>query len=144
MNDRFMSAAEVNVLEALMPPGLTPDMRDVVLCLFEALVLNDERAGQSTLAPDWARQLEAWANQSLQQLQHLTDQKGGRHFYLAKGVAAHWSARDRAICAKFRGNNYRELAQEHNLTEMRVRQIVDTFQREAFLKRQGSLPGLED
>lgn len=144
MNDRYMSAAEVNVLEALMPPGLTPDVRDVALCLFEALVLNDERAGQTSLTPDWAVQLEAWAYQSLQQLQHLIDQKGGRHFYLAKGVAAHWSARDRAICAKFRGNNYRELAHEYNLTEMRLRQIVDTFQRDAFLKHQGSLPGIED
>ena len=63
--------------------------------------------------------------------------------YLAKGVAMHLSARDRELCAKFRGNNYRELAREYGLTEMRVRQIVDTWQRECFARRQGRLPGLD-
>ena len=142
MNNRYMSAAEVNVLDGMLPPGLTPDMRDVALCLYEALVLEDDRAGQNNPLPVWAEQLAAWARQVLLQLQHLAEQKGGRALYLAKGVAVYLSARDREICAKFRGNNYRELAQEHNLTEMRVRQIVDTFQRDDFLKRQSSLPGL--
>ena len=54
------------------------------------------------------------------------------------------SARDRQMCAKFRGNNYFALAREYGLTEMRVRQIVDAWQREQFLRRQGRLPGLGD
>ena len=144
MSERFMSAAEAAVLDDLLPPGLTPDMRDVALCLFEALVLQDARAGQKQLRPDWAGQLMAWARQVLMQLQHLAEQKGGRALYLAKGVAMHLSDRDRKMCVKFRGHNYRELAREYGLTEMRVRQIVDTWQRECFARRQGRLPGLDD
>ena len=143
MSERFMSAAEAAVLDGMLPPGLTPDMRDVALCLFEALVLQDTRAGQKCLAESWAQQLGDWAQQVLMQLQHLAEQKGGRALYLAKGVAMHLSARDRKLCAKFRGNNYRELAREYGLTEMRVRQIVDTWQRECFARRQGRLPGLD-
>lgn len=144
MSDRFMSASEAAVLDGMLPPGLTPDMRDVALCLFEALVLQDARAGQKHLVGSWAEQLAAWAQQVLMQLQHLAEQKGGRALYLAKGVAMYLSARDRELCAKFRGDNYRALAREYGLTEMRVRQIVDTWQRECFARRQGRLPGLDD
>lgn len=136
-----MTAAEVAVLECQLPPGLTPDMRDVALCLFEALLLEDERCGNR---PDggWGQQLETWARQVLMQLQHLAAEKGGAAIYLAKGVAVHLSARDREMCAKFRGD-YKVLAREYDLTEMRVRQIVDAWQREQFLRRQAMLPGLD-
>lgn len=140
---RFMSTAEAQVLESALPPGLTQDMRDVALCLFEALVLADERAGQAQPAPNWVTQLGLWTAQVLMQMQHLANEKGGAAIYLAKGVAMHLSARDREMCARFRGNNYRALAREYGLTEMRVRQIVDAWQREAFLSRQGNLPGLD-
>ena len=53
------------------------------------------------------------------------------------------SARDREMCARFRGNNYFALAREYGLTEMRVRQIVGAWQQEQFLRRQGQLPGLD-
>ena len=139
MSERFMSAAEAAVLDGLLPPGLTPDMRDVALCLFEALVLQDTRAGQKCLAESWAQQLGDWAQQVLMQLQHLAEQKGGRALYLAKGVAMHLSARDRAICAKFKGNNYRELARTYSLTEMRVRQIIATARQAEVARRQGKL-----
>ena len=144
MSERFMSAAEAAVLDDLLPPGLTPDMRDVALCLYEALVLQDDRAGQKQPEHSWSRQLLAWAQQVLMQLQHLAEQKGGRALYLAKGVAMHLSTRDRELCGKFRGDNYRALAREYDLTEMRVRQIVDAWQRECFAQRQGRLPGLDD
>lgn len=136
---RYMSAAEAAVLEARLPDGLTPDMQDVALCLYEALVLQDERAGARTPAGDWRAQLEAWAAQACTQLAHLAGEKGGRSLYLAKGVSVQLSARDREMCSRFRGNNYRELASEYDLTEMRVRQIVDAWQRSRFLARQQSL-----
>lgn len=141
---RYMSAAEAAVLEARLPDGLTPDMQDVALCLYEALVLQDERAGQAAPAASWEEQLVQWTHQVLVQLQHLTEQKGGGAIYLPKGVALRLSARDREICGRFRGNNYRELARDYDLTEMRVRQIIGAFEREEFLRRQGKLPGLDD
>ncbi len=136
---RHMSAPEAAVLDAMLPPGLTMDMRDMALCLFEAMVLADPRAGQHKLDAAWAMQLHAWARTACMQLQHLAEQKGGRAIYLAKGVAVHLSARDEEMCKQFRGNNYRELADQYGLTEMRVRQIVDTWQRAQYALRQGAL-----
>ena len=141
MTDRFMSPAEASVLDGLLPAGLTPDMRDVAMCLYEALVLDDERTGAVQPSGAWLEQLGIWARQVLMQLQRLADQKGGHPLYIAKGIAVHLTERDRAICARFKGHNYRELARAHGLTEMRVRQIVDAWQREQFLRRQGNLPG---
>jgi hypothetical protein len=140
---RFISAAEMAVLEVRLPVGLTDNMRDLALCLFEALVLGDVRAGTPAPADAWAKQLELWAIQVLAQLQHVAHEMGGRGgIYIAKGLIAALSVRDREMCSKFQGNNYRELAHEYDLTEMRVRQIVDAWQREQFEKRQGRLPGL--
>ena len=139
-----MSPAEVAVLEGALPPGLTPTMREMALCLFEALVINDERAGSRQPEGVWLAQLHAWAQQCCMQLQHVAQQMGGQPAYLAKGVAMYLSARDRQMCAEFRGNNYRQLAAKYGLTEMRVRQIVDAWQREQFERRQGRLPGLPD
>ncbi|PAX17089.1 hypothetical protein CLI92_05960 [Vandammella animalimorsus] len=137
------SAAEAGVLDAALPAGLTEEMRDVAYCLFEALVLDDARCGTAAPAGPWLAQLHSMARQALMQLQHLAREKGGRAIYLAKGMAVHLSARDRAMCAEFRGNNYRALADRYGLTEMRVRQIVDAWQREQFARRQGKLPGID-
>jgi hypothetical protein len=142
MTDRFVSAAELAVLEALLPPGLTPDMRDVAQCLFEPLAMADARCGQAAPDPDWLAQLTIWAQQALMQLQHLATQKGGVAIYLAKGIAVHLSARDRKMCAEFRGE-YKALGRKYSLTEMRCRQIVDAWQRAEYLSRQSGLPGLD-
>lgn len=141
---RFVSSPEMVVLEQLLPPGMAEGMRDLALCLYEALVLGDQRAGSTAPTAEWTAQLDGWAHQVLAQLQHLAQEMGGRGgIYIAKGLIAQLSARDREMCAKFRGNNYRELAREYDLSEMRVRQIVDAWQRELFHSRQGLLPGLE-
>ena len=141
MKRKSLTAAEIGVMEAALPTGLTDDTRDLALCLFEGLALQDERAGHPVPQPGWAEQLGAWARQVLGQLQHLAAEKGGMTIYLAKGIAVHLSARDREMCAKFRGD-YRVLAREYGLTEMRVRQIVDTWQRERYLARQQGLDGI--
>lgn len=142
MDEPRISQAELSVLESMLPEGLTPDMRDVAVCLFEAPVLADPRCGQSPDHEDWAAQLESWARLAMMQLQHLANEKGGMAMYLAKGVTAHLSARDRQMCTEFRGD-YKLLARKYNLTEMRVRQIVDSWQRTQFLKNQLEFPGLE-
>jgi hypothetical protein len=142
MDEPRITQAELTVLEAMLPEGLTPDMRDVAQCLFEAVVMADPRCGQSPAQDDWGLQLQIWAQMALMQLQHLANQKGGVAVYLAKGVTAHLSARDRKMCSEFRGD-YKLLARKYNLTEVRVRQIVDTWQRAQFLTRQQGLPGLD-
>ncbi|MBB4845020.1 hypothetical protein HNP55_003566 [Paucibacter oligotrophus] len=142
---RFVSAAEMAVLEAQLPAGMAEGMRDLALCLYEALVLVDVRAGQPAPTDTWLAQLGTWTQQVLAQMQHLAQEMGGRGgIYIAKGLIAQLSVRDREMCGKFRGNNYRELAHEYSLTEMRVRQIVDAWQREQFAARQARLPGLEE
>jgi hypothetical protein len=141
MTDRNVSAAELAVLEALLPPGLTPDMRDVAQCLFEPLVLADGRCGQSAPGSDWLAQLQLWAQLALMQLQYLATQKGGVAIYLAKGMTVHLNVRDRKMCSEFRGE-YKLLGKKYGITEMRCRQIVDAWQRNAYLERQHGLPGL--
>jgi hypothetical protein len=143
MSERYMSEAELNVLEGKLPERLKPAMRDVALCLFEALVLSDERCGRSRVEGDWLVQLQAWAAQALMQLQHLASQKGGFTIYLSKGISVHLSERDHKMCTEFRGD-YDVLALKYGLTPMRVRQIVDAWQRARFLDRQQSLDGLDD
>ena len=139
-----MTAAEAAVLDAQLPAGLTEEMKDVAFCLFEAMALMDARLGQERPDQGWINVLEAMANVAVRQLQHLADKKGGKAIYLAKGLAVYLSARDLAMCAEFRGNNYDVLAKKYDLTEMRVRQIVSAWQLERFRSLQGTLPGLED
>jgi len=144
MSNRAITAAELAVLETRLPPGLAEGMRELALCLFEALVLASGTAGQAAPSGAWLAQLQVLADLVLTQLQHLSNELGGRgNIYIAKGLSVQLSARDRAMCARFRGNNYRELARQEGLTEVRVRQIVDAWQREQYLGRQSSLPGLD-
>ncbi|QIL81776.1 hypothetical protein G7047_19040 [Diaphorobacter sp. HDW4A] len=138
-----MSAAEAQVLDAQLSPGMTGEMKDVALCLFEAMVLTDNRVGQSNPSEAWSTVLRAMARVAIIQLQHLANEKGGRSIYLARGIAVHLSARDRSICEEFRGN-YDVLADKYDLTPMRVRQIIGTWQLEQFKQRQARLPGFSD
>lgn len=64
---------------------------------------------------------------------------GGAYEYIPKGQAWLLSRRDREIYAKFRGDNYRQLAREYRLSEMRVRQIVERCRSEDIQSRQSSL-----
>lgn len=137
--ERVISAAELAVLESALPEGLTGPMADAVACLFTALVVNDARCGTKAPAGEWLMQLQAWANMCLMQLGYLAQEMGGAAFYLAKGVTVFMSARDRTMCAEFRGNNYRQLARKYGLTEVRVRQIITAYQKEQYARRQGTL-----
>ena len=136
MAPRFMSGAEVAVLEGLLPDGMTDSMRAVAVGLFEALVLSDERAGQTAPAGPWLEQLQTWAGQVFGQIQHLANEVGGQAIYFAKGVLIQLSRRDRELAAKFRGNNIPQLAHEYRITPTRVRQILKAVQREQGQRRQ--------
>ena len=141
---RPLTAAEAAVLEGLLPPGLTEPMRELALCLYTVLAQRDARCGQAEPAPDWRAALHAQAQLALEQLQYLAQHMGGGGFYLAKGVAAMWAARDEQMWREFSGRNYAELARRHGLTEMRVRQIVAEQRARDVQQRQGRLPGLDD
>lgn len=144
MTKRYMTAAELAVLEAMLPDKMTDRMRDVAVCMFEALVLLDARCGQSAPAGGWLAQLQAWTTQVMAQMQHIANEVGGEAIYFAKGLAMHVSSRDRELYAKFNGHNHRELAKLYDITETRVRQIIAAIERERFLARQNKLPGFDD
>lgn len=134
------------VLECALPAGLPEGTHELALCLYEALVLTDVRAGTPTPGDAWMQQLSAWALLVLAQLRHVSRELGGRGgLYVSKGLAAlvERNARNDEMCAKFRGNNYRELAREYDLSEVSVRQIVDEWQRQRFMTKQTCLPGLD-
>lgn len=139
-----MTAAEAAVLDTQLPPGLTEEMRDIAFCLFEAMAMTDSRLGKGRPDDAWMQVLSAMARVAVLQLGHLSLEKGGRAIYLARGTAVFLSARDRAMCAEFRGNNYDVLADKYDLTPMRVRQIIGTWQMEQFRRRQATLPGFLD
>lgn len=142
MAERRVTAAELAVLEAVLPDGLTPDMQCFASWLFVALVRQDPRAGQAAPDAKWLAMLQAFAQAVLVQVQCVCTEMGGASLYLAKGVTVALTARDRQMCSEFRGD-YKVLARKYNLTEMRVRQIVDAWQRELYLSRQQGLPGLD-
>lgn len=139
LSKRYMTTAELAVLESMLPEKMTDRMRDVAVCMFEALVLLDARAGQVAPGGDWLAQLQTWSAQVMAQMQHIANEVGGEAIYFAKGLAMHVSARDRELYAKFNGHNHRELAKAYNITETRVRQIIAAIERERFLQRQGNL-----
>ena len=141
---RYISGPELAVFEASLPEKMTPSMRDVAVCMFEALVLLDGRCGQAAPAGEWLAQLQAWAVQVLAQMQHIASEVGGVPIYFAKGIAMHLSARDRELYAKFNGHNHRALARAYDITETRVRQIISAIENERFLQRQGKLAGFDD
>lgn len=64
---------------------------------------------------------------------------GGGKLYIPKGQAYLLSRRDLRIYAKFRGDNFRALAHEFGLTEMRVRQIIDRCREADVKSRQDNL-----
>ncbi len=141
---RYISGSELAVFEADLPEKMTPAMRDVAVCMFEALVLMDERCGQAQPSGAWLAQLQTWALQVMAQMQHIANEVGGVPIYFAKGLAMHISARDRELYARFNGHNHRALARVYDITETRVRQIIAAIERERFLARQNTLPGFDD
>lgn len=143
----YLTEGEALVLTRALPVGMTEPMQELAFVLYEALVLQDPRAAQDHVwrkAPqgEWLLMLTAMARTVCVQVTHAAQEIGGRQIYISRGVSD-LSERDRSICADFRGHNQAELAKKYDLTEMRVRQILDTQQKEEFARRQGKLPGLD-
>ena len=114
--DVTLDAPAAALLESLLPPKATQDVRDVVLVLFAALL------GERAHAADAARTAAA-------QVQRLSAELGGQSVYIPRGCSGRIAERNRQIAAAFTGNNYRELARRFGLTVQRVRDIVESERR---------------
>ena len=134
---RRVSAAELGVLDRELPLGLAEGMHELALCLFEALVLLGTPPDNAKPEGPWLEQLRYFVRLVLAQLEYLSREMGGRgNIYIARGLEVGKDDRDRAILAAFNGQNFNDLAAQHGLTPMRVRQIVA---RENRRRRKGAL-----
>lgn len=131
--DVGVTAEESAVLEAVLDPAYPEMLREVAHHLYATLVRTDPL--RTVLG------LPALAEIAFGQTERLSFEMGGGNFYMHKGTAFRLSSRDREMCRKFTGRNYHKLAREYNLSEMRVRQIIDAWQKEEFAKRQAGLFG---
>ena len=71
--------------------------------------------------------------------EHVRVEWGGQAQYIPRGTSYACSLRDFEIFEKFRGDNYDQLAREYDMSEMRVRQIINAVRAEEFKKRQQGL-----
>jgi Mor family transcriptional regulator len=122
---QHVSAAELEPLERLFDPKYPDRLREMATVLFLELKARGTELPPHELA--------------LALTERVSLDLGGGQFYMHKGSSYRLAPRDREIAAEYRGWNLGVLAKKHNLTEMRIRQIVDQVQREAFESRQGKL-----
>ena len=125
------SAEEIAPIEAVLDPAYPERLRDIATSLYLELIGQDELRQMMGLP--------RLAQLALALTERVSTDLGGSYFYMHKGTSYRLTSRDRAMCAKFNGRNYHQLAREHDLTEMRVRQIVNAWQLDAFSRRQGNL-----
>lgn len=92
-----------------------------------------------TLARDAiARRLKIWgvpdtdANQiAVEASEDIRKAFGGGHHYIPKNAHGRMAERNRRIFDEFKkGRSYEELSKEFDLTEMRIRQVVEIVRRE--------------
>lgn len=134
--DVGITTEEIAVLESVLDSAYPEMLREVAHHLYASLVRTEPL--RTVLG------LEALAEIAFTQTERLSFEMGGSNFYMHKGTAYRLTSRDRAMCQKFNGKNYHQLARENNLSEMRVRQIIDAWQKEEFAKRQGGLFGCDE
>jgi Mor family transcriptional regulator len=71
--------------------------------------------------------------------EHVRKNIGGVATYIPRGLSYELSLRDRQIWSEFKGDNHAELARKYDMTEMRVRQIIDRAARADRAARQQKL-----
>lgn len=125
------TAIDLKPLHAVLPEGLPDVLREMAEFLFMELAECDVPAALQLSAED--RAALAWC-----QTMRVSDEFGGT--YVPKGVVFRLTPRNREMCSKFRGD-YRVLARQYGLSEQQVRNIVNRWQREQFLARQGDIFG---
>ena len=115
-------------LHALLPQGFPATLTEIAEQLYLQLAEEDLWVDR----PDRAHWL---ASVALRQVDRLSVEFGGGNLYLHKGASFRLTPRNRQMYQEFRGD-YKTLARKYKLSEQQVRNIVDAWQRERFLRRQ--------
>lgn len=103
-------------LHDVLDPDLTSDQRELVEQFFVGI-------SNSPVAQACTPEVIAMAAVTvMEQISHVL---GGRAYYISKMENLRLARLKRSIHSKFTGNNHRELAREHGITTMRVRQILN-------------------
>lgn len=126
---------DLAALHALLDPAYPDNLRTIAEWLFVQLVEDWDLLG---IKLDAERQANL-ALVALRQTERLSTEEGGNALYLNKGVSYRASLRDRDMFERFNGNNYEQLAKQHRISTMRVRQIMGAMLASEKARRQGKL-----
>lgn len=124
-------AATLAPLNAVMPGGLHPTLREMCEEMFLHLLEDEEVVG--------LLEVERLAELVVGMVDRVSMKVGGAGFYLPKGIGCKLSARDREIAQAFNGRNKHLLARQYQLSEMRIDQILKKWRQEEFARKQGRL-----
>lgn len=111
----LFTSAQLQPLESTLPDRWPGSWRDLARIFFIGLI----NSPGAVLAP------EEMARVAIEQVRVAARQIGGRNTYIPTCVRVELEERDEKIRADFDGTNYQALAAKHDLTESRIRQIVD-------------------
>ena len=125
-----ISADTLAILDKMLPGDIKPTLRDIATSIFLALVEDGELAGSLGV--------ERLANIAIDLTDRISLDHGGAGFYLPRGIASRINDRDRQIFAEFNGKNKRELARKHNLSDMRIDQILNAIREKNRRMRKGA------
>ena len=116
MKNDTLRSEDLRPLEALFVHGFPETWREVATSLYKANLADPDLAalGQPRLAQI-----------AVTQTKQLAHDMGGSMMYLPAGHFFQASEKALAVIAGFRGDNLRELAAEHSVTDGRIRQIID-------------------
>ena len=126
---------DLAALHALLDPAYPDNLRTIAEWLFVQLVEDWDLLGIKLNADSQAN----LALVALRQTERLSTEEGGNALYLNKGVSYRASLRDRDMFERFNGNNYEQLAKQHRISTMRVRQIMGAMLASEKARRQGKL-----
>lgn len=104
-------------LYAVLDPDLNANQRELAELIF--IGLSNCHAAPGNEPHNVAQAAIA----AVLQVSHVM---GGRSYYIGTLQNLRVARLNRAIRDGFRGNNHKQLAREHGITEMRVRQILST------------------
>lgn len=124
------AASDLAPLAALFAPNYPERLREIAERLYLQLADESDTA---------ALGLPRLAVLALAQTERLSLELGGGGFYMHKGNSYRLSKRYRKIWEEFTGKNYTQLARKYDLTEMRIKQIVDEIRQQEKKERQGVL-----
>ena len=135
MPDLFDAGEALGPLNAVMPEGLHPTLREMVEEMFLHLLEDEEAVALLGV--------ERLAELVVGQVDRVAGTLGGCSFYLPRGIGPQLSARNRQIVEQYNGRNKHYLAMTFGISEMRIDQILKQARRDEFARRQGKL-GLDD